>query len=140
MNPYLNYKRNEPSTTWTRIDLLLALYDGALERLDKAEAAIKTGNHSAAVPLLARVQLIVAELAAGVRLEVNPAAGANILHLYEFITHQLRSPRVEAIASARKVLRTLREGFEGIRAEANELERTGQLPSADRLQMVLATA
>lgn len=140
MNPYLNYKRNEPSTGWTRIDLLLALYDGALERLDKAEVALRTGNRLTAVPQLARTQLIVAELVAGVRLEGNEEAGTSILHLYEFVTHQLRQPRIEGIVNARKVLRTLREGFEGIRAEANELERTGQFPSADRLQMVHATA
>lgn len=140
MNPYLNYRRNEPSTGWTRIDLLLALYDGALERLDRAEAAIRAGTVSAAIPLLARVQLIVTELAAGVRPEVNPAVATNILHLYEFVAHQLREPQLDRIASARKILRTLREGFEGVRAEANELERTGQFPSADRLQMVHATA
>lgn len=140
MNPYLNYRRNEPSTGWTRIDLLLALYDGALERLDRAEAAIRAGAVSAAIPLLARVQLIVTELAAGVRPEVNPEVARNILHLYEFVAHQLCEPRLDRIASARKILRTLREGFEGVRAEANELERTGQFPSADRLQMVHATA
>jgi flagellin-specific chaperone FliS len=140
MKPYLNYRRNEPSTGWTRIDLLLALYDGALERLDKAEAALRAGNETAAVPLLVRVQLIVAELSAGVRLDVNPEAGTNMLRLYEFVANELRKPRQEGIANARKILRTLREGFEGIRAEANELERTGRLPSADRLQMVHATA
>jgi flagellin-specific chaperone FliS len=140
MNPYLAYKRNEPSTGWTRIDILLALYDGALERLDKAEAALRSGSRAAAIPLLARTQLIVSELAAGVRLEGNEQAGTNILQLYEFVTHQLRQPELTAIANARRILQTLREGFAGIQAEANELERTGRLPPADRLQMVHTTA
>jgi flagellin-specific chaperone FliS len=140
MNPYQAYKRNEPSTGWTRIDILLALYDGALERLDKAEVAIKSGSTSTAITLLARTQLIVSELAAGVRLEGNEVTGSNILHLYEFVTDVLRKPDLKAIASARRILTTLREGFVAIQSEANELERSGQLPSADRLQMVHATA
>jgi hypothetical protein len=52
----------------------------------------------------------------------------------------LSHPRGEGIENARKVLRTLREGFEGVRAEANELERTGRIPSLGQLQMVHTTA
>jgi flagellar biosynthetic protein FliS len=140
MKPYAKYQRTEPSTGWTRIELLLALYDGALERLDRAEAALKAGNTNAATGLLSRIQLIVSELAAGVVLEGNEEAGTNMLRLYEYVTHELRSPRVEGIANARKVLRTLREGFEAIRGEANELERSGKLAPAEKLQMVHTTA
>ena len=125
---------------WTRIDLLLALYDGALERLDKAEVALRDGNVSDALPLLTRVQLIVSAMASGVRPDVNEEMATNMLRLYEYVSHELSQPRVEGIVNARKILRTLREGFEAIRDEANDLERSGRLPTADRLQMVLATA
>jgi flagellin-specific chaperone FliS len=140
VNAYIAYRRPEPSTGWTRIDVLLALYDGALERLDRAEAAIRSNDSAAAIPLLGRVQLIVAELAAGVRQDVNPETGPNMLRLYEFVTTELRSPRVVSIANARKVLRTLREGFEAIRPEAAAMERAGRFHSAERLQMVDACA
>lgn len=140
MNPYRAYRRPGPSSGWTRIDLLLALYDGALERLDKAEAVLKEGNTAAAVPLLSRTQLIVNALAGGVRPGVNDEMTTNILRLYDFVVRELCEPRLEAVASARKVLATLREGFESIRNEANELERAGRLQSAEQLQMVLATA
>jgi flagellin-specific chaperone FliS len=75
-----------------------------------------------------------------VQVEVNPEMNTNILRLYEFVANELREPRVERIENARKVLRTLREGFEGVRAEANEMERTGKIPSLGQLQMVHATA
>ena len=35
---------------------------------------------------------------------------------------------------------TLREGFEGIRAEANEMERTGKIPSLNNVKIVQTTA
>jgi flagellar protein FliS len=136
---YQKYRKDEP-TGWTRIDLLLALYDKSLERLDRAEAALRANDSATAIPQLAKTQLIVTELASGVRVEVNPEANTNMLRLYEYVAHELAKATFDGIENARKVMRTLREGFEAIRAEANELERTGRLPSADQLQMVLATA
>lgn len=140
MNPYLAYRKQEVSTGWTRIDLLLALYDKALERLDAAELALRGGDRSAATTQLIKTQLILTALASGVQPEADPENSANVLRLYEYASHELSSPRVEGIVNARKVLRTLREGFEGIRAEANELERSGRLPSTEHLKMVHATA
>jgi flagellin-specific chaperone FliS len=54
MNPYRRYQQSEPETGWTRIDLLLALYDKALERLDKAEAGLRTGDRTGAQTQLLR--------------------------------------------------------------------------------------
>lgn len=122
------------------MDLLIALYDKAIERLDKAEIALRAGDKLTAVPLLAKTQLIVAELAAGVRIDVNPENGTNMLRLYEYVTTQMSLVTVDSIQNSRKVMQTLRDGFESVRAEANELERTGRLPSAGRVQMVLTTA
>jgi flagellar secretion chaperone FliS len=140
MNAYQKYRRTDDPTGWTRMDMLLALYDKALERLDRAEAALRADDPATAVPQLAKTQLIVTELASGVRVEINPEANTNMLRLYEFVAHELARATVEGIENARKVLRTLREGFEAIRAEANDLERSGQLPGADQVQMVLETA
>ena len=89
---------------------------------------------------IAKVQLTVGELSAGVRLAANEEVGLNMLRLYEFVANELRTPRAAGIRNARKILTTLREGFEGVRVEANQLERSGQLTPAARLQMVHATA
>lgn len=140
MNLYQKYRRQEEVANWTRIDLLLALYDKAIERLNKAEAAIRARDAATATPQIAKTQLIINELASGVRIDVNPEMNTNILRLYEFATTELSHSSVEGIANARKVLQTLREGFESIRAEANEMERTGKIPSLDQLQMVHTTA
>ena len=124
----------------SRIDLLLALYDGALARLGKAEMALTNGDVPVATPYMAKAQVIVSELAAGVRVEVDEEMGTNMLRLYEFVTHELRTPRLANVRTATKILTTMREGFEGIREEANRLERSGELVTAGRMQMVLEVA
>jgi flagellar biosynthetic protein FliS len=140
MNPYLAYRRNDEPAGWTRIDMLLALYDGALTRLDRAEAALKAGEAGTAAGFLSRAQLIISSLASDVRPDVNPEAGANMLRLYEYAVNELRRATVESVGNVRKVLRTLRAGFEAVRAEANELERTGRLPAAAEARAVHVTA
>jgi flagellin-specific chaperone FliS len=140
VNPYQKYRRQTEVAPLTRIDGLLALFDKALERLDRAEPALRGGDTATALPELARVQLIVVALASGVRVEVDPEVNRTVLRLYEYAARHLREQSIEGIAIAREALRTLRAGFETIRAEANELERAGRIPSLGQLQMVLATA
>jgi flagellar biosynthetic protein FliS len=140
MNPYRGYRKPGTSTGWTRIEMLLALYDGALERLDLAEAALKAGDKKNAIPLMARTQLIVSALAAGVRPGVNEEMSTNMLRLYDFVVRQLTEPELQRIVDARKILRNLRQGFEAIREEANLLERTGQIPPVEQMQLILTNA
>jgi flagellar protein FliS len=122
MNGFRGYRKAEGSSGWTRIDLLLAVYDKALERLNQAEAALKAGQVSTAVPCIAKAQLAVSVLAGGVRAGEGNEQGVNMLRLYDFVVRELREPRIERIENARKVLDTLRQGFEKIRGEANALE------------------
>lgn len=140
MNPYRRYQQSEPETGWTRIDLLLALYDKALERLDKADAALAARDQGGAVGQLLKVQQIIMALAEGVRVEVNPEVNTNILRLYEFALHETAQPTAKAVANVRKVLRTLREGFEAVREEANAMERDGRLAPMSNSQVVIASA
>jgi flagellar secretion chaperone FliS len=140
MNAYRAYRKNEQSTGWTRIDLLLAVYDKALLRLDQAEAALKAGHVAKAVPLISKAQLAVSTLAGGVRAGAGNEQGVNMLRLYEFVVRELSEPSFEKIESARQILKTLRQGFEAIRSEAIALERSGRLPSGDHLHVLHATA
>ena len=142
MNPYhLAYRRTQAqSLPATRIELLLALYDKAVERITAAEDALHAGDRPRALPLTAKAQLIVMELAAGVRTDVDPATGTNMLRLYEFVTYKLAEGGIDNLQSALRVLTTLREGFRAIRDEAVELEKTGKIPASDELVMLAAEA
>ncbi len=125
MDPRTAY-REQYSPGWTRVDMLLALYDGAIARLEEAEAALWRGDRKAALPLLNRAQLIVCELAAGVDLNY-PLAG-NFLHLFGFAGRAISATTAEHVGEALRVLRTLREGFAKVRDEAARLEREGRIP------------
>ncbi|MCU0704407.1 MAG: flagellar protein FliS [Fimbriiglobus sp.] len=142
MNAYARYAAPAaaPHAGTSRIDLLLALYDGALTRLTKAEMALTNGDVPVATPYMAKAQLIVAELASGVRPDIAPEMATNVLRLYEYVVNELRTPRLENVRNAKKILTTLREGFEAVREEANRLEKSGELLAAERVQMVLEMA
>ncbi len=112
---------------WTRIDLLLTLFDRAVSELEGALAAREAGGAEAARPGLLRFQGLLSGLVAG----VNPEGGelaANFLRLYEFAFHCASQGKPEDLRAALTVLRTLREGLVEIRPEARRLEREGVVP------------
>jgi flagellar protein FliS len=137
MRSYAQYQQLS-TTSAPRIDLLLALFDGAIERIERGREYLALGQRDEALPFLVRAQAIVAELAAGVRVEVNPEVNINILRLYEYVAFRLAEADPSGLRSAVNVLSNLREGFRGIRAEAVEMERRGELPPAER-ESALAT-
>ena len=131
MNPYSAYSQQQ-TTGWTRIDLVLALYNGAIERLTKARAELERGNTRAATSLLVKAQLIVAEMAAGVDLRYGEIP-CNLLRLYAFVVERISLCKIEDIDAALRVLNTLREGMHGIREEAVQLERDGKIPPVNNV-------
>ena len=137
MNPYLAYQNNQ-NPAWTRIDMLLALYDGAIGRLEAASAALLLNDAVKAGPLLERSLAIVAELAAGLDFR-HGELPVNLLRLYEFAVHCIATRTVGKVEDALGVLRELREGMLGIRDEAVRLEREGLIPPANtvgRMEMI----
>jgi flagellar protein FliS len=140
MNALQTYRKQQQPKGTTRIDVLLSLYDGAIKRMLQAEEPLRAGNVPAATPFLSKCQLIVSELAAGVRIDLDPVTGPNLLRLYEYVVFQLAQAKLEGVRHARTVLQTVREGFEAIRLEAVELERRGEVVASDNLRTVLTSA
>ena len=126
MNPYAAYQR-QSAPAWTRIDMLLALFDGGVERCEQALAALERQDPLAAKKLLVKARLIVLGLASGVIADGDPLSTLK-LQLYEYAQHSLEQGSVEDVRGALGVLRTLREGFRKIRPEAVALERSGVIP------------
>src|SRR5260221_7614768 len=71
MNPLDAYRQQAVAAS-TRIDLLLAMYDGAIERIAVALNHLREGNGAAATPHIVRAQLIVSGLSTGVVPNVAP--------------------------------------------------------------------
>jgi flagellin-specific chaperone FliS len=137
MNPYRAYQQQAYSA-WLRIDMILALYDGVIGKLEAARAALVKRDAAGAKKLLERARLMVAGLVSA----VDPGRGemaAQFLRLYEFVNHSLGAGDGPGVEAALKVLRTLREGLEGIRPQAAELERSGQIPPAGTVSGVHLT-
>jgi flagellar protein FliS len=139
MDPYAAYKQASVATA-TRIDLLLSMYDGAIERINLAASLLREGQKSAAFEHIVRAQLIVSGLAAGVRTDIAPKMAVPILRLYEFVGYQLSQSTLDSLSSSLTILTNLRQGFEKIRPEAVRLERTGQIPPVDTDSGVHAVA
>jgi flagellin-specific chaperone FliS len=128
MNPYRAYQQQAYSA-WLRIDMLLALYDGLISRLEAARAALVRKDGPEVRKILDRSRLLLAGMVSA----VDPNRGemaARFMHLYEFVNHCLDVGDVKRVDGALQVLRTLREGLEAIRPEAADLERSGQVPPA----------
>lgn len=140
MNPYKKYQQAETNGGWLRIDVLLALFDGAVERLDKANIYFGLGNLAIAEQLVARVQLIVGQLAAGIIIQENEETGTNCLRLYEYCLHELNRSEFAGLKNARYILATLREGYEAVREDARRIERSGEIPPVEYQKMVYASA
>lgn len=138
MNPYTAYQQQSPPC-WTRIDMLLALFDGGIQRCEEAIAALERSDDRAARNLRNKARLIVCGLASGVIADDDPVT-TNILRLYEYALHALGQGGIDDVRSVRKVLGILREGFQKIRPEAVALERQGVIPPIQSVSTVRALA
>jgi len=124
MDPIQAYRQHTPD--WFRIDMLLACYDGTIERIEKALELLKSNDTNAAAPLLVRAQRIILELYAG----VDPSRGEipdNMQNLYIYVLHRLSLGDADSVQSALYVLEKIREALRSIRNEAVELEQNGDL-------------
>jgi flagellin-specific chaperone FliS len=126
------------SPGWTRADMLLALFDGAVERLELAADCLRRDDQATGLRLLTRAQVLVCELAGGV--DPDYAHAAAFLRLYGMASTAIAAATVEHIESALHILRTMRSSVAGLRDEAVRLERQGDLPPARAACLVSATA
>lgn len=138
MNPYASYQR-QTAPSWTRIDMLLALFDGGIERCEQALAALERQDQRTAKNVLVKARLIVLGLASGVIPDDDPVT-TTMLRLYEYAQHALGQETAEEVRGARNVLCILREGFRKIRAEAVDLERRGLIPPINDTSTLRALA
>lgn len=117
---------SQPAAPWTRIEMLLAAFDGIITRLEQAQAFLDENNALKAQPLLLRSQQIVLALYEGIDLRFGQIP-ENMQKLYLFVLTCIgMGPNLD-VPAALKVLRTIRGGLDGIRGSASEMERRGDL-------------
>lgn len=112
---------------WTRVDLLIALYDRAAETLDKVAEAIRAKSDAPRFESHAKAILLMEQIVAG----IDPAvasSSADVFRICEFAMNGLDAEDVDSILAAAKAFRTLREGFAAVRDDAIAMERRGEIP------------
>lgn len=122
----------DQTPNWTRIDMLISAFDGAIKRLQQAaELLSKNPKDVDGQALLIRCQRIICELYAGLDLE-HGEIPQNMQRLYLFVLSRIGVGDELDIDGAVSVLLTIREALEAIRDEASALERTGVWSGVDK--------
>lgn len=126
-NPYEVY-RKQRAASWTRVDMVVALYDEAIKQIDDATKALVRNNHVEARQHCLRVVQVIDCLRSG----VDEGAGnvpQDILRLYHFVDRCVTSGKLADLDAARNVLTPIRESFLGIRDSAAAMEHEGKIPA-----------
>lgn len=127
MNPHNRY-RTAKAMSWTRIDMLLLIYENAIEALDRGVTVLESEDHTEMMHVRVDAQRKVLLIAEGLSVDEDPTA-AHIMNLCVFILDQIAADEVENWKTSVRLLETLHEGFQGIADEARELEKKGSIPS-----------
>lgn len=128
-NPYDVY-RNQRRSAWTRADMVLALYDEALKRIDESTQALGRNDQVES----RRHGLRLVQLIACLRSGVDPNAGrlpTDILRLYDFVSRCVMSGTLADLDTARNIIAPLRDSFREIRDAAAEMEASGAIPTLE---------
>jgi len=115
-----------PAAPWTRIEMLLAAFDGIMSRLERAKALLDEGDAMKAQPLLLRSQQIVLALYEGIDLRYGQIP-ENMQKLYLYVLTCIGLGSTLDLPAALKILQMIRGGLESIRGSASEMERRGEL-------------
>lgn len=121
---------------WTRIDMLIQLYDRAIASLEGTNEAMAVGDDATYARLFLDAQKTILAIHTGLKPDEYEIA-FNVARLLHFVLSSIEQKNFE---DAIMILQNLKEGFLGIAEEANELEKTGQVPAFethDELHMIM---
>ena len=130
MNALQQYQQINTQTSIVDADphrLIQLLLDGALERIHMAKNRIQAKDYAGKGVLIGKSMDIVSALRGFLDFEKGGELAANLERLYDYIERGLleASARndVEKLDEMAQLLRTIKEGWDGIRDEALELMR-----------------
>ena len=120
----------------SRIELLLAAFDGIVSRLEQARNLVEQNERNRAEPLLLRSQRIILELYSGIDLRFGQIP-ENMQKLYLYVLGCIGMGPELDLSAAIDVLQNIRGGLENIRDKATQMERSGELsPMSEQVQLL----
>ena len=129
MNPHLKY-RTATAYGWTRIDMLIQVYDMAIDAMKNGIEIIDGTREGDITDARIDAQRKVLLIADGLAVDQGGTA-VDVLNLCLFVFDKIPSDKVADWKDALRILETLREGFVSIQNEAREAERNGSIPALD---------
>ncbi|HMO14442.1 MAG TPA: flagellar protein FliS [Pirellulaceae bacterium] len=126
MKPY-SYNARTIIQGWTRIDMLLALYDRAIASIRAAAHAKQHDDSNAFWEKTLFAQKCLLAIHSGLKPEEHDVA-FNISRLVHFAMSKLCDHEFEI---AIETLESIRASYEAIREEATQLEHQGTIPALD---------
>lgn len=103
------------------IKIVRLLFEGALRFIDRAAACDPHGQQREFAQWIARADAILTELRIALEREPSPEIASGLEQVYEFaqweLSQALQRHDIQPLASARKVLATLLEGWRSIELE-----------------------
>ncbi len=126
----------QPQVQWTRIEMLLAAFEGTISRLKTAQSLIEQNQMDRAQPLLFTAQQLVLALYEGIDIRYGEIP-VNMQRLYLFVLGCIGVGEKLDLPSAIKIMTTIQNGLKDIKDTANDMERSGQLSPTPETTRVL---
>lgn len=124
-NPYK--QMSNLMTGWTRIDMLLAIYDRGITAIRGADEAKNENDPHRQARHTLEAQKCILALHGGLNPDESEVA-LNVARLLNFVLLCLEQQR---FSDAVQILEQLRSGFEAIHDDAVKMEREGKIPPLD---------
>ena len=124
MDAYQNYSLETMVSGWTRIDMLIALYDRSLANIRFAQVAKQSNDTRLMTNKLIETNKFILALHSGLNIEQDRVA-VDVARLLNFVMLRLEEQNFE---EAIYFLEKLQSTFEQIREEATALEKSGKIP------------
>ncbi len=129
MNPHLKYKTTQ-SHAWTRIDMLLLIYDQTVANLTEGTRLLEKNLASELPPVSLKAMRSLLMIADGLNLN-HGELPAQVMRLVVYSLDQIKTKSPAAWRSAADVMSKLREGFQEIQDQARKDEYEGRFPALD---------
>jgi flagellar secretion chaperone FliS len=133
MSPHFSYQRSA-AASWSRIDLLLTVYDVGIQTATAALEAVAAGDSDGAVRHRLKFYRVLMQILDG--LDARYETTQNIQRLALFMFDRSTRGTAADWRSVLTILHTLREGFAAVREEALELEARGLVPAVSEAAAV----
>lgn len=130
MSRHVQAYRQVQAQSWTRVDMLLALYDKSLLAIDAGIVVLSAERTIEVPPARVQVQRLLLGLIDGMDIEKDETS-QNLARLLMFSIRKTGTDDVQGWQDARRIVQTLREAFAGVRDEAVQAERLGEIPPID---------